>query len=77
MIPIDKDVPLPRRRHGGRGARPAIYPWSRMEPGDSIFVQGRSHLSEVSGAIARAKRTHGHTYTSRVVEGGVRIWRVK
>lgn len=75
MIPIDKGVPIPRRRYGRRGPRPHVYPWAQMTVGDSFFVRGGGR--SVTSIMADAARAHGHRYTSRAVTGGVRVWRIE
>lgn len=79
-IKIDHDVPL-LRVHGN-----TKFPWDRMKPGDSFFVEGY----RTSGSRGRsgkhmsfdgAKKQHpGSTWKARDVEenglSGVRVWRV-
>lgn len=66
------------------GRRSPKYPWPDMEPGDSIVVplDGRPphsrratvHRSAITWA---ALNEPGAKYATRVVEGGIRIWRVR
>lgn len=67
MVPIEKDIPLPPR---------AIYPLQRLAVGESFFVPGRTARSFV-GNIAHARIKTGFQYTSRTIDGGVRVWRVR
>ncbi len=76
-IPIDKGVPCPIPRRGGR-----IYPWNRMEVGDSFFTP--KDLRRVRAASHSFTSLHPERclkYTARsVTENGVkgtRIWRTQ
>lgn len=70
---IDKGVPIPaagnRRRHN----------FSSMAIGDSLFFDTREKMeSAASSARGYAKRNNpGFKVTSRKVEGGYRLWRIK
>ncbi len=70
---IEKGVPIPRRNPSfGWGLHGAVC---RLEVGDSIFVaNGKPNSVSASGRVA-TQRT-GAKFTTRRVEGGVRIWRV-
>lgn len=74
MIPIDKGIPIPTRCHGRRGVR-VLYPFPDMEIGDSFFVEGSASSVE-SAASSYGKRT-GRKFTTRYVDGGARVWRIK
>lgn len=50
------------------------YPWSKMEVGDSFFVEN-GNLRKVAGAACHAGRRSGKKFIARAVEGGVRAWR--
>lgn len=81
---IDKGVPIPRIK-GPRGG--SKYPFATMEIGDSFMVRftdeevkGSSTHSIRARLIAAAWRISvhqklGHKFVTRVVEGGVRVWR--
>jgi hypothetical protein len=79
MIPIDKGIPIPRRRYGRRGPRPRVYPWAEMEVGDSFLITpgGEGSIASIKSGLGEAGRAYGHIYTSRVIEGGLRVWRIK
>lgn len=76
MIPIDKGIPIPRRKRGGRGPRRPIYPWDSMEIGDSFLAEGLTQI-HMTAVCAYAARKFGARFTTRKVEGGVRIWRIE
>lgn len=72
MIKVDKNVPIPPAK------RQTIYPWAKLEIGDSFFIPGKT-AGKMGGIFASAKALD-HKYTARtVVENGVkgaRVWRV-
>lgn len=81
-VQIDKGVPIPRAR-GGRGA---VWPWRKMDVGDSFFAAGYASRAE-SRSPGQPVLTVSHG--ARVVPGsrwavravvedgiaGVRVWR--
>ena len=71
MIPIDKDVPLPRHK--------TVYPFPEMEPGDSFFT--KKDRNTMAGIAHYWSRKMGAMFsTKEVVENGVegtRVWRTK
>ena len=72
MIDVEKNIPLPPPARGN-GEK---YPWRSMNVGDSFFIPGASSRKTGAHTNAAGKRT-GFKFTSRAVDGGVRIWRVK
>ena len=67
---IEKNVPLPAKR--GKGLFGIVR---SMECGDSVFVEnGKQKTVSATGRVAT--KITGHKFTTRMVEGGVRIWRV-
>ena len=70
-LKIEKGIPLPldSRRKSGFAAT-----FSKMEIGDSVFIEGRTHAG-ISGSLTY-QRLHGRIMRARVVEGGVRVWRI-
>lgn len=69
-IRIDKDVPLPPRSAIGR---PPIYPWRRLEVGDSFLVDS-SKVSVRNQANLMGAKT-GKKFSVRKTEDGFRVWR--
>lgn len=69
---IDSGIPL----HGRRNE----YPFRDMEVGDSFFCAG-SHSRTVQFKAYRAAQEYARRhrtmkFSGRLVEGGIRIWRV-
>lgn len=74
---IESGIPLPG--DCGRG-RPRKYPFPDMEVGDSFFCEG-SHSRTVQFKAYKAAQEYAHRnppmkFSGRLVEGGIRIWRV-
>lgn len=67
---IEKGVAVPL---GGQGS--PVYPWRKMELGDSIFVPADKAESATRSGYLWAARNSAKM-TVRSVSGGVRIWRV-
>jgi len=72
-ITLDKGIPLPPGRTGTMYSLP--YP--HLLPGDSFLVPATSaKISSIQKyASARGKQL-GCRFTTRRVEGGIRVWRV-
>ena len=70
-IKIEKGIPVSRKGHSS-----ARYPFATMEIGDSFFVvEKQTKLSSLATGFAR--RNGGQQkFTTRQVEGGVRVWRI-
>ena len=69
MITIEDDVPLPTPK--------THYPFHEMEVGQSFFVAG-GRMRTVSPALSAHSRRHPpKRFTLRVVDGGVRVWRIE
>lgn len=76
---IEKDIPIPSRSGQGRK-----YPWNEMneikdsfwEPCDEGESTRKCMLRMNSASCNNARKT-GRKYTKRIVEEGVRVWRIK
>jgi len=67
---IDKNIPIPQRM--------LVYPWDKMDVGDSILVPVNKGNSALSSAKQWSKKyLKGMSYCIRKVEDGHRIWRTK
>ncbi len=78
-IDLEVGVPIPP---DGRMTR-TIYPWNDMRPGDSFFVplpdgpEGKTRRTSISRLACYTARKLDRYFTTRNVEGGVRVWRVR
>lgn len=78
-IQIEKDVPIP----ADDSRRVSKYPFRDMEVGDSFFVAcengnpAKAAIAVRSSAIIWGKRKGHRKFTTRIVEGGVRVWRIQ
>lgn len=73
---IEAGIPIPGA-HAGAG-RKAIYPLDDLEVGESFFVPGGTHKSMATPINVFRGKSHGQkTIASRLVEGGIRVWRTK
>lgn len=71
MIDIDKDIPIPQRK-----TRKSKYPFPYLEIGESFLMEGSSN-GFAQSRIAYIKKTGcPYKFTTRTVEGGVRVWRI-
>ena len=68
-IKIEKNIPIPRK---GKQK----YPFSKMEIGDSFFLEN-STIGKVAAEAYREKKATNRMYVARSIDGGVRIWRVE
>ena len=72
--PIEKNIPMPSRcvANGGR-RKSALY---TLEVGDSVLVTGVKQ-TKVSSIAYNIGKSTGRKFATRVVEGGVRVWRLE
>lgn len=75
---IEKGIPIPMKV-----GRTPIYPFVEMEVDDSVFIPIEPYTRSKHSMIANAARNAGRhrtpywKYTTRIVEGGMRVWRVE
>ena len=78
MITIEKDVPIPIARHkdgDSKGLRAAL---SAMEIGDSFFYPTKDPVRcGVRSQICRVSKETHKNFTTRKVDGGIRVWRLE
>jgi hypothetical protein len=82
---IEQNVPLPPPSTSTNGGRIAgRSKWgkivSQMEVGDSVLVLFKGKPKPSAHTVARQRFVYhgkklGHSYVSRKVDGGIRIWR--
>lgn len=68
---IEKGVPLPAKP-GGAASK---YPFGEMEPGDSVLIPVESRV-KISSALTYRQTRYNEKFATRVVDGGIRVWRV-
>lgn len=80
---VEKNIPLPPPRQPRKRKEPR-YPWHKMDVGDSFFIKARKNqvYIKASSIMACAKgwadrNKNGMKFTSRIVDNGVRIFRIK
>lgn len=76
-IAIESGVPLPTKE-----TKKSRYPFARMNVGDSFLIEGAKNSSSYEAMRVRSAASHyarrdGKKFTVRVVEGGIRVWRVE
>jgi hypothetical protein len=74
MFKIEKNIPVPANRNRGT----SIYPFKEMKKGDSFFipVKGEKEQQNRRKAVTASAYKHKVKITARVVDNGVRVWRV-
>lgn len=71
---IEKGVALPK---GKRSEKSTKYPFKSMEVGDSFLVPDFTSIVSLRSQASVTGRTLGKKFSVRLVEQGVRIWRVE
>jgi hypothetical protein len=80
MYEIEKGIEMPR---GGKGRKP-IYPFRKMNVGESFFVQVASDnsyekMAKMRSIMGSCRKTRlaPKEFTTKIETGGIRVWRVK
>ena len=73
MFKVDKKVPLPAGYNGPNRR----YPFHEMEVGDSFLIPGARVNHGVRATAYHFGRRHNMKFTCRMVDEGMRVWRVK
>ncbi len=76
---IEKNVVIPpKARFTNKGRKFSVF--HQMEVGDSVFFPNRKGVkpSTIANRCAsNARALTKHRFATRIVEGGVRLWRVE
>lgn len=76
MLKIEKGIPLPISNRD-----PRKYDWGKMEIGDSFFIKTKNKNLRVSAMTSsvnwRKKNNPNARFSTRLVKGGFRVWRIK
>lgn len=71
MYKVDKKIPIPTAR-----GKLALYPFDKMEIGDSFLVPNNDELSRVRAAIQRRQFDYKEKFATRKIEDNYRVWRI-
>jgi hypothetical protein len=72
-LKVEKGVPIPEYRPRVYGALADAC--KKMDIGDSVYVPGVKCTNSIMSSVSRI--LGAGRFTSRTVEGGVRVWRTK
>jgi len=72
MFKIENNIPQPEPHLGTK----AKYPFTTMEVGQSVFIDGGKHDSNPAIAAKMYAKRSGKKFTIRKIDNGVRVWRV-
>ena len=76
-ISIDNTaIPIPPVRTGPKSGTRFKYPFNNLEVGQSFFVEG-IEARNLGGSVTHAEKVLGFKFTTRTMDGGARVWRVK
>lgn len=70
MFAIEDNIPPPVPTKG----RPQLYPYDRLEVGQSFFVPNGDYRT-ISTCARRWGRSNNRSFVARTINGGVRLWR--
>ncbi|GJH00244.1 hypothetical protein [Paraburkholderia terrae] len=77
---IEKGIPAPCTPENLRTGRKLLYPFAEMKVGDSFLVPEtediRNRADRVKSAASTYSRKHSIRLATKIVEGGVRVWRL-
>lgn len=79
-IEIDRHVPIVPS--AGKKGRNALYPWAKMERGDSFLVPCTYRKKHMQSTLSNCGRSfaryngNGHKFVTRQVDDGIRVWRI-
>ena len=72
---VERGVPLPGRQRVSKYR----FPLGEMDVGDSFYVEARGEgfMSTARSLISRYGKTFGRKFATRLVDGGIRVWRIE
>lgn len=70
---IEKGIAIPEITSAARDT----YPFGKMEVGDSVFLYGMESTSSACVSARQIGKRQGKKFTTRKMDGGVRIWRTQ
>lgn len=80
MYALESNIPVAPKKYAPRPNRKCWrYPFHTMEIGDSFFIAPDRYgeLPRVAQAAGAWGKPKGRKFTTRTVDGGIRVWRIK
>jgi len=86
---IEKNIPIPETGTNKLKYAYQQFPFKKMKPGDSFLIPAaknaekkeiekiRARVSAHSGLFRKYEKKTGWKFTTKVLNEGIRIWRVK
>ena len=71
MFKIETDVPIVFR------TKQYVWPWRDMGVGDSVFIKNPGDFLRAQSACHAYGYKMGKKFTTRKVDGGLRVWRIE
>ena len=80
MYKIEKNIPIPLTNY--KKAIGSKYPFLQLKIGDSFFIkcddnEKRAKQTTLIALSGRLSKEYKMKFTTRKVDGGVRVWRIK
>lgn len=69
---IEKGITLPPKHN----LNERVYRYDLMEVGDSVLISSRPGSNSTSVSVSGYSKKTGKKFTTRTVEGGIRVWRI-
>lgn len=73
MLKVEKNIPIPARTK--TGGRKPLYPWGKMEVGDSFAFPKTTKKTTASSLAYRQGKMNHKKFAIRVMAEGIRCWR--
>jgi hypothetical protein len=75
-LEVERGIAIPPMRRGFR-RRSIHYPFVALEIGESFLVPRGADQRVVASMCLYWKKKIGRVFTTRTVDGGIRVWRIE
>ena len=80
-VRIEKGIPIPGYKGGGSRANPAAIKYyerlKELQAGESILIAEGEIPTGITGTLQYHRLKYGRKFTTRRMDGGLRIWRME
>ena len=80
-VRIEKGIPIPGYKHGASRANPAAVKYyerlKELQAGESILIPEEEIPTGITGTLQYHRLKYGRKFTTRRMDGGLRIWRME